>query len=154
MFWTELLIFKVVHKWQFWLNPHFFWKMQWKRTYFNMDENTVGWDLWFTILRQFSSRNQRGGEANCPPGGVLCFFNSEFIFNYKKKLKVEMKEFRRGIEPGSSGWKSREDTIRPLWIDERGRSKLLIYSSAMMYVLCMSIIRGRGWEKGREAATT
>ena len=46
------------------------------------------------ILRQFSSietsRAQKGGgEANCPPGGVLCFFNSEFIFNYKKKLKVE-----------------------------------------------------------------
>ena len=60
------------------------------------------------ILQQFSSIEtsrapKGGGEANCPPGGVLCFFNSEFIFNYKKKLKVEMKEFRRGIEPGSSG---------------------------------------------------
>ena len=37
-----------------------------------------------------------------------CFCVSEevrkkSISNYKKKLKVERKEFRRGIEPGSSG---------------------------------------------------
>ena len=31
----------------------------------------------------------------------------------KKKVKVERKEFRRGIEPGSSGWKARLITIRP-----------------------------------------
>ena len=44
---------------------------------------------------------------------LMSFLMSLHIFNYKKKLKVARKEFRRGIEPGSSGRKARLITIRP-----------------------------------------
>ena len=58
-----------------------------------------------------TSRAPKGGRGKFSARWRFMFFN--FIFNYKKKLKVERKEFRRGIEPGSSGWKARLITIRP-----------------------------------------
>ena len=50
--------------------------------------------------------------------GTWHFCSNSLSSIKKRKLKVERKEFRRGIEPGSSGWKARLITIRPWWIDE------------------------------------
>ena len=94
------------------------------RTYGRNQENFSG----VSILRHFSSietsRSPKGGgEANLPPGGALCFSNF-YVTSLSSIIKRnwKLKVFRRGIEPGSSGWKARLITIRPRWLDEGKKS--------------------------------